>query len=479
VLDAEQRPVKRVRSRPPEEWHVLIRDHHEGYISWEEYERNQRQLAANRRSSGPGPPREGWSLLQGLVLCGQCGRQMTVRYGNRHRTLSYECIGRRRQTGGAVCQSFGATRLERAVERLLLEALEPLGVEAMIEAAAAHARVSDAERVRWRQRVERASYETDLARRQYDKVDPANRLVASELERRWEQALRELEHIEAEAETHLSELEQPLTEAEQQRLRAYAGDLRALWEAPTTRAQEKKRIARCLIENVVVTAPDAATQIQATVHWVGGAVNAVDVARSQRGRNSCVAVPELIALVRDLAEEFTDDQIARILSRKGIKTPRGLPFTARRVTSMRGNRNLPGRGRAPLKGDDVYTVEQAAELLGVARSTVIRWIEVGLLRGTQRTSGAPWRVRVSDEDRQRLKTTEERDGWLPLKSAACALRVSQQTVLQRLKSGELEGVRVESGRRSAWRIRVPSSSCASNPDQTTLFDQKNPGDDAV
>jgi len=479
VLDESQRPVKRMRKCPREAWHVLKRDHHEGYISWEEYKRNERQIASNCKSRGPGPAREGWSLLQGLVLCGHCGRQMQVCYGSRYRTLRYECTNYRRQTGGPICQGIGATRLEREVKGLLLEALSPLGVEAMVAAAAAHAKVSEAERERWQQRVERSTYEVDLARRQYEAVDPANRLVASELERRWEQALVELGRTKTEAETHLQGLEKPLTDGERQRLREYAQDLQQLWDAPTTRMQDRKRIARCLIENVVVKVPPEGTHIQAAVHWVGGAVSPVEVPKGRRGHNRCIAQPELIALVKDLAEEFTDGQIARILIRKRLKTPRGLSFTARRVTSLRGNRNIPGCGRAPLRGPDVYTAEEAAELLGVARSTIIRWLGVGLLRGSQKTSGAPWRVRVTAEDRQRLKAVDAPKGWLPLKGAACVLGVSQQTVLQRLKSGSLEGVRVQEGRRTSWRIRIPAKGCTRNRNQETLFDQQDPGGDAV
>ena len=121
---------------------------------------------------------------------------------------------------------------------------------------------------------------------------------------------------------------------------------------------------------------------------------------------------------------------------------------------MRGNHDIPGRGRKPLHGDDVYDADQAGELLGVDRGTVVRWVQLGLLHGTQRTPGAPWRIRVTAEDRHRLTKVDAPEGWLPLKGAAHALGVSQQTVLQRLKSGQVEGVRVRVRARSAWRIRV-------------------------
>jgi len=240
-----------------------------------------------------------------------------------------------------------------------------------------------------------------------------------------------------------------------------------LWQAATTRVQDKKRILRCLIENVVVSIPDDGPEVRVEVHWMGGEVTALGVPRGRRGETRHIADEALVALVRDLAVEFTDDQIARILGRKGLKTPRGLPFTRLRVTSMRGNHDIPGRGRRPLEGEDVYDADHAAEKLGVANCTVIRWVAMGLLKGTQRTPGAPWRIRVTAEDQRRLTEVDAPAGWLPLKGAALALGVSQQTVLQRLKCGQLEGVRVRVRARSGWRIHVPSTNYKP---QTTLFD---------
>jgi len=202
--------------------------------------------------------------------------------------------------------------------------------------------------------------------------------------------------------------------------------------------------------------------------WIGGATSQLEVAKGKRGVHRYATDPELIELVSTLAPEFSDAQIARILSRKRLRTAKGLPFNAHRVSHLRYRYGIVGTGRAKLQGDDVYTVEQAAQVLKVSRDTVIRWIESGLLRGAQLTPGAPWRVQVSEQDRQRLTAADAPKGWLPLKGAARALGVSQQTVVQRLKSGRLEGVRVRVGQRSSWRIRVPSTSYE---DQPPLFHQ--------
>jgi excisionase family DNA binding protein len=347
-----------------------------------------------------------------------------------------------------------------------LAALEPLGVEAMIEASALHTEMREQKREHGRQQVERARYEVDLARRQYDAVDPAHRLVARELERRWETALGNLQKIEAKAENQLKALETALTAQEQQRLRQLAQDLSSLWHAPTTRVQDKKRIARCLIEQVVVTVPEDGPNLQAKLHWVGGEVTPIEVAKGKTGVHRYATDPELVDLLRTLAEEFSDEQIARILHRKKYKTSKGLPFTAGRVTNLRSHYGMAGRTRGKLDRENVYTVQQAAAVLGVSRDTVVAWIEMGLLRAAQVTSGAPWRVEVTEADRRRLSAADAPEGRLPLKGAAQVLGVSQQTVLQRLKSGPLEGVRVHVGARTAWRIHVKSE--AYN-DQPALF----------
>ena len=456
VLDADQRARKRIRECRPEEWHALIRDHHPGYITFEEYQRNQRQIAANRRgAAGPGAPRNGEALLAGLVLCGRCGRRMKTSYGNRGRQVRYLCVSGRRQTGAALCQSFGARRVEQAVAGLILETLTPLGMEAMIEAARSHQAAVEEERRHFAQRVEAARYDVGLARRQYEAVDPANRLVAAELERRWEQALGELAAAEDEAAARDRALVNPLTPEDEEWLRRCSSDLNRLWEAPTTRPEDRKRIVRCLVENVVVTVPVKGGKVRADIHFAGGEVTTVSTARGKTGHHRYVTDPDVVELVRTLAAEFSDEQIARIFHRKGLKTAKGLSFTARHVTNLRYNYDIEGSATKRLDGEDVYTAEEAGRLFGVVPGTVVRWVETGLLEGSQLTSGAPWKVRVTEEDKKRLTAADAPEGWLPLKGAAQALGVSQKTVLQKLTSGELEGVRVCVGRRTGWRIRVP------------------------
>jgi excisionase family DNA binding protein len=466
-LDSSVRPKKRQKQVEPEAWHALLRNHHEGYIPWEQYEANQQRI----RSNWPGPsaagaPREGESLLQGLVQCGRCGRPMSVAYGKDSRLIRYTCKRGRDQTAAPTCQSFGAWRLERALESLLLDCLSPLGMEAMLAAAKLYTEDHATERTRWEQKMERARYEVQLARRQYDAVDPENRLVARELERRFEKVLGELARTEAEAEEHLNALPECLSASEERQLMSYAGNMAALWKTPTTRSQDRKRIARCLIESVVVTAERESAQLKAVVHWKGGEETRIEVAKAKTGVHRHVTPPELVELIRTLAQEFSDAQIARILHRKRLKTPKGRSFQSYHVANVRKKHGIPPGPAVPLGGPEVYTAEEAAKLLEVDRGSVIRWVEIGLLRGSQVTPGAPWRIIVSQADLEKLKPTEIGKDWLSLKGAARKLKVSLRTVLQKVQSGELQGVRVRKGRRIAWRIHLTETTC---DDQPTLF----------
>jgi hypothetical protein len=349
------------------------------------------------------------------------------------------------------------------VEGLLLECLAPLGVEAMLKAAERYGQDIEVQRTNWSQKVERARYETHLARRHYEAVDPENRLVARELERRFEEALKSQQEIESEAQRELASLDKPLSIAEQQRLRLYASNLPALWEAPTSRAQDRKRIARCLLEAVTVTAPREAEILTAKVHWKGGEVTTIEVPKGKCGIHRYVSPPELVELIRTLAAEFSDEQIARILYRKRLKTPKGHSFRAYHVANVRHQHEIPAGPRVPKSGPAVYTAQQAAKLLGVTHSTAIRWVEVGLLRGSQLTRDAPWRIVVTETDIAKLKPADGDSRWKSLKAAAVALGISQQGVLQKLNSGKIEGARVRNGRRVSWRIHLPERSYDGQP----------------
>ena len=335
-------------------------------------------------------------------------------------------------------------------------------------AAQVHAEALDTEERHWQQSIDRAEFEADLARRQFGAVDPENRLVARELERRLEKALQDVEAARLEASNRRRELPKPLSEDEKARLLDLATELPSLWRAPTTRPQDRIRIVRCLIDEVVITVPKDGPQMQADIHWTGGEVSTLELPLGRRGVGHDGVESELIELLRGLATEFSDGQIARIMHRRRLKTAKGLTFTANRVAGLRkahGIRSGPTLARA---GEHIYTALEAANLLGVDRTTVLRWVEVGLLKGAQLTLGAPWRIEVTPADIRRLTAADVPPDWLSLKAAAIALGLSQQAVVQQLNSGQLEGVRVKTGRRTGWRIHVESTTC---DDQRALFAQ--------
>jgi len=297
-----------------------------------------------------------------------------------------------------------------------------------------------------------------------DEVDPANRLVARELERRFEKALESFQTTQDESERQIKALAQPLDASEEKRLRSYAEDLRKLWHAETTRPQDKKRVIRLLIESICVTRLDDELKLMGKVHWIGG--QTTDLELAWRGRNRHAADVDLLDLIRRLASEFSDSQIARVLGRRGIRTPKGLTFTAHRVAVLRHANGIEKGPAVPRRGSDIYSLDGAAELLKVHPKTVVRWVEGEVLKGVQVAEGAPWRIHVTEADVRRLTVTDAPDGWLSLRAAALALHVTQRTVLQRLNAGKLEAVRVQVGGRSAWRINVPREAYDDHP---TLF----------
>ncbi len=454
-----------VRSSPRmvarSEWMVLIQDHHEGLISWERFERIQKQLMANSTKAGmngPGPAREGTALLQGLAYCGRCGRRMGVAYGGRGRRFGqFICRSLWNERGTDLfCQVLGGRQIEETVVRLFLTAVEPAGVEVALAALDGLRQEQERVEEHWRQRVERAEYDAERARGRYEAVDATNRLVAGELERRWNEALTTATKERREAEERLKQLTRQLSDFELARVRRMAHDVGQIWTATTTAPRDKKRLLRAAIERVVITSTEGG--IKVAVEWKGGEISEEELARRRRGEPTRVTDAELLELVRRLAAERLDDtQIARVLSRRGMRTATGLTFTKRRVQSIRACHEIPcGSTRSP-SDEPRYTAEDAARELGVSARTIHEWLRTGLLRGQQPMPGAPWRVTLDDETRRKLGGKDAPEGWVGLDEAARRLGLSKQSVATWVKTGKLQAVRVACGRRTAWRICVNST----------------------
>ena len=469
TLDASGARKKRVRKLPRSQWSVLIPSHHEGFIDWGTYESNRARITANTHpqphQSGGGAVREGSALLQGLAVCGQCGRRLRTHYTGRTASAGYHCAGKSIVEGrGIYCLNVGAVQIDEVAARTVLAALAPLGVEAALAAAERIEADHDGALAQWRLAVERAGYDAQCAERRYRTVDPDNRLVARGIEAEWEKCLRELEKAKAELARREQLRPRTLSVDERTRLLAFGADLFKAWQAPTTSPRDKKELLRTLLEEVIITVHKDERRAHLTLRWRGSALTDIDL-DLPRPRPAIVRTDEdTIALVRRLAAHYPDAVIAGILNRQDRKSAYGHRFTANLVGNLRRHWSIPcfERPTSPPEGE-LLTIKQTATALGVATSTIHRWLNDGIIAGEQLTYGAPWRIRLTDDLRARV-AEEAPDGCLTMYQTMRLLGVSRQTVWQRVKRGEIEAVHVRRGRKKGLRLKLIRS-------QPDLFEQ--------
>src|SRR5215831_1988654 len=324
---------KRVRKLPRSQWSVLIPSHHEGFIDWGTYESNRARITANTHpqphQSGSGAVREGSALLQGLAVCGQCGRRLRTHYTGRTASAGYHCAGKSIVEGrGIYCLNIGAVQIDEVAARTVLAALAPLGVEAALAAAERIEADHDGALAQWRLAVERAIYEAQRAERRYRAIDPDNRLVARGIEAEWESCLRELEKVKAELARREQQRPKILSADERGRLLALGTDLLKVWQAPTTSARDKKELLRALLEEVIITVHKNEGRTHLTLRWRGGTLTDVDLDTPRYLPTGVRTDEDTIALVRRLAAHHPDSVIAGILNRQGRKSAYGNRFTA-------------------------------------------------------------------------------------------------------------------------------------------------------
>jgi DNA invertase Pin-like site-specific DNA recombinase len=449
---------KRLRHLPLEQWAVLIPDHHPGFIDWSTFQANQARLDANTRpqphQSG-GAVREGCALLQGLTVCGHCGRRLHTHYRGRNSTPGYHCAGKDLVNGrGVYCLNVSGTGIDKAVSNTFLEAVTPAGVEALrlsVEQLQAH---HDAALSQWRLEVERTRYEAELAERRYRAVESENRLVARGLEAEWENRLRHLTAAQAELRRREEQRPRALTPDQLQRLTTLAGDLQQIWNATTTTDRDRKELLRTLLEEVTVNLKRAEGRAHLTLRWRGGAITTLDVPVPRFQPIGPRTDEDTISLLRRLAALYPDEVIAGILNRQGRKTAMGERFTANQVGSLRRYREIP-RFQAPAEPPpgELVSIRKAAQILGMNTSSIHRWLADGFIAGEQVTPGAHWQIRITDELRARIVPQAPPD-YLPMLETTLKLGVSRQTVLQRVKRGELAALLVRQGRRKGLRIKV-------------------------
>jgi excisionase family DNA binding protein len=383
-----------------EDWQVLIIDHHATYISWDEYESNRKLITDNANMKGNmvrGAVKRGSTLLAGLLRCGHCGRKLHVAYsGTDGKVGRYDCRGSMINHGGPKCISFGAFRIDRRVSEEILRRLEPLGIRASLEALE-HKRISEDERIRHKElALEQARYEASRARRQYDAIDPENRLVASELERRWNEALT----IQAQRQAELDELrehpEDALSHAAREEIMRLGTDLESLWNHPASSVEIKKRILRTVLKEIVVT--KQGSTIRTLLHWRGGDHTELEFESNRTGQHRWSTSAETVDIVRALARSLPDMAIASVINRLGKRTARGLSWTAARVCILRRDHSIPAYREGERQERNELNAAEVAAVLGVSGATVLRLIRIRELPATQACAGAPWIVMRTDVD---------------------------------------------------------------------------------
>ena len=451
---------------PQGEWEVLITSHHRGFIDWDTYQANQTRIGANTRPQahqpGTGAVREGCALLQGLATCGTCGRKLAVYYdGPAKTTPGYYCTGTGQLVEGRGTRHLrvGGLTIDTAVAEAFLAALQPSALQACLAAAQHLEDGHDAALAQWRRQVEQARYHAGRTEHRYRAVDPDNRLVARGLETEWNSALQQLADAEAELARRETARPKTLTPQEKSVILALGDDLPGVWAVPTTTDKDRKHLLRSLLDEVNISVHRDTTDAHAALvlRWKGGAITELPVPIKRKPPNRLRTDEDTIDLVRRLAVHYPDAMIAHILNRQDRRTARGLSFTAGRVQSLRHHWNIPSHqpGQNPQEGE-LLTVTDTAERLGLAPSTLHRWLHDGFIAGEQLTPGAPWRIRFTDDIRA-LFVDDTPQGWLAMLEATLAYGVSRQTIMQRVKRGELKAVHVRTGRRKGLRIQPPTT----------------------
>jgi len=426
---------------------------------WEDNQARLRANFKAPRGDGGGAARQGAALLSGLVRCGKCGRMMQVGYsGHGGNAPRYVCGRGTQLYGTPPCQSIGGTWLHEAVLGELLEVLEPAALaataRAMADAEARHAgQVAAFDRA-----LERARFEADRAMRKHDEVEPGNRLVARTLEARLEECLAAVQRAEAGLAAARARHPVRLSDDELAWLNRAGADVRAVFFAPATSNSQRKQLIRAVIAEIVLTTDRAAGTAAILITWQGGAVTPVTTALPKRGSGAITTSEDTVDLIRRLAARHNDTTIARILGRQHRATATGLPWTRDRVSSLRRCHSIPhcpdpGQAVTGSGDDGVMAVPRAAQLLGVSTATVYRWLRDGFITGEQLTPGAPWLIRVDRQLRDRIRPAAP-DGWLPLGRAAQVLGIARQTVLHKVQRGELNAAYIAAGRRKGLRIQV-------------------------
>ncbi len=394
--------------RRAEACRVFIRDHHIGYIDWAAYEENQRMIRRNsvnwQGDEAVTAIRAGQGLLVGLLRCGHCGRKLHVRYwGGRGTNARYLCKGDY-DDGGQYCIAFGGGGVDRRLGLEVLNVISPLGVQASLRALEELSAGDLVERVALSSKLEQLDYEARKAFEQYDAVDARNRLVAGELERRWNAKLEDIQTVKQRLST-LDKNRYSLSSEQEARIRFMGDNFAGIWESDACPPALKKMIFRTIVEEIIVCADAENRTLQFTIHWKGGAHTRVEMQRP--GSATDTATPmEALEIIRRMAIRSGDDQIASVLNRLGYSTGKGKRWNQNRVATVRRNYSIAGQRRA-LPDPERVSLSEAARICQVSHNTIERLVEAGLLKREQPAPRAPWEIRRADLEAEPVRSVIE------------------------------------------------------------------------
>jgi DNA invertase Pin-like site-specific DNA recombinase len=465
-------PEVRSHRLPLEEWDIAIPDIYPSYISHDQYLLNRQILRDNMynfEKKGRGAPRAGRGLLQGIVICGRCGRRMTPSYSSYQ---AYVCRREQVTYGTSQCQSFPMVYLDEAIGDIFMSAVQPAQLETMLQALAVLEQERQTLDRQWQLRLEQARYEVRLGQRQYDAVDPDHRLVAYALEKRWNEALSALSQLEQEyAEAQHRELA-PLSEAEQESVRQLAQDLPLLWHAPTTTTADRKRLLRLVIREVTLTVYPEGRAADFVILWSGDVITHHSVTCPPLGWH-CVTDESTVQRIRTLSSSYPDHQIAEILNAEGIRTQTGKSWTYERVRSIRKQHHIPTS--CPIdpteptpRGDGLISVKMAAQRLQVSPATVNLWAAQGVLESDQRVSASKIWVRVEDSDLTRLNDSIQCNHLPTIAEVMAEYEITRDEVWARVRARHYLPYRVRNGRTWEWRLQQLDSPHSSTSLQSVV-----------
>jgi DNA invertase Pin-like site-specific DNA recombinase len=396
--------------RPLEQCEVLLKNHHDGYIDWEEFERNQKLLRANAygRIDGVKSGRGGRALLVGLMHCGRCGRRLNVIYTGRSNQPVYRCDRANTMLGLPRCFAFGGLRVDAAVARELIQAVEPMAIEAAMAAERMHME-SQGEHYRILElELQQARYEASLAQRRYAACDPENRLIAAQLEKSWEATLQRVQASEA----RLEAAQAPEPAAAKPDFTGLAEDLEAAWKAPGVTMRTRQRLLRSLVTDIIADVTDAgdnAREIVLTIHWKGGQHSQLRLRKPGTGEHDCHTPDDALAVMQSMASRWSDEEIAATLNRMGLPTGQGKTWTGRRVGDIRRVRGIHAYRSAEKDGEWLTMTEVAAKF-GVTNHRIRRLIAAGVIAAEQVVPRAPYQIRAASLEDERVIRAMGRKG---------------------------------------------------------------------